>query len=228
MRNFFSDQCELLDIVVQYNPTIISLNELGTNVPDKIIKQRLFSYNIFSNKGTNSHGGVVLTVDKKLNTIQLKLDQLNIVAVQIILKNQIYAIVSIYSPPNETLSLQIMSSLTNTFRNIIIVGDLNAKHPNCDCTTINHNGKIHAEWLDKNDMYAIQNPGVKTSLRSDTTIDLLIITPTISLSQCITLSYTGSNHLPIYIELNSIILQASFYAISTSNVHRIPIHLFLD
>ncbi|CAF4851787.1 unnamed protein product, partial [Rotaria sp. Silwood2] len=110
------------------NPTIISLNELGTCVPDKIIKQLLFSYNIFTNKGTNPHGGVVLAIDKRLNAIQLKIEELNIVAVQLIIKNQTYAIVSIYSPPNESLPLKIMSSLRKNFKNIVIVGDLNAKH----------------------------------------------------------------------------------------------------
>ncbi|CAF4797729.1 unnamed protein product [Rotaria sp. Silwood1] len=177
-------------MVTQYNPTIISLNELGTHVPDKTIKQLLFSYNIFTNKGTNPHGGVVLAIDKKLNSIQIKIDQLNIVAVQLIIKNQTYAIVSTYSPPNEPLPLQIMLSLTKNFKNIIIVGDLNAKHPNWGCTSFNHKGKILAEWLDINEMYEIQNQGMKTSLRSDTTIDLVLTTPTISLSQCTTLPYT--------------------------------------
>ncbi|CAF2830796.1 unnamed protein product [Rotaria sp. Silwood2] len=119
IRHFFSNQCDLLDMVTQYNPTIISLNELGTHVPDKIIKQLLFSYNIFTSKGTNPHGGVVLAIDKKINSIQIKIDQLNIIAVQ------------------------------------LIVGDLNAKHPNWGCTSINHKGKILAEWLDVSEMYEI-------------------------------------------------------------------------
>ncbi|CAF4905657.1 unnamed protein product [Rotaria sp. Silwood1] len=210
-------------MVTQYNPTIISLNELGTHVPDKTIKQLLFSYNIFTNKGTNPHGGVVLAIDKKLNSIQIKIDQLNIVAVQLIIKNQTYAIVSTYSPPNEPLHLQIMSSLTKNFKNIIIVGDLNAKHPNWGCTSFNHKGKILAEWLDINEMYEIQNQGMKTSLRSDTTIDLVLTTPTISLSQCTTLPYTGSDHLPIFFELNGINLQGNSYIISKTywNIYRI-------
>ncbi|CAF4285393.1 unnamed protein product [Rotaria sp. Silwood2] len=148
------------------------------------------------NDSTNPHGGVVLAVDKKLNSIQIKIDQLNIVAVQLIIKNQTCAIVSIYSPPNELLPIQIMSSLTKNFKNIIIVGDLNAKHPN---------------W------------GYETSLRSDTTIDLVLTTPTIALSQCTTLPYTGSDHLPIFFDLSGINLQGNSYIISKTywNIYRI-------
>jgi hypothetical protein len=31
IRNFYSNQCDLLDIIEKYNPLIISLNELGTD-----------------------------------------------------------------------------------------------------------------------------------------------------------------------------------------------------
>jgi hypothetical protein len=35
IRHFYSNQVELVDIVNAFAPTIISLNELGTNVPKK-------------------------------------------------------------------------------------------------------------------------------------------------------------------------------------------------
>ncbi|CAF4501181.1 unnamed protein product, partial [Rotaria sp. Silwood2] len=177
----------------------------------------------FTNKGTNPHGGVVLAIDKRLNAIQLKIEELNIVAVQLIIKNQTYAIVSIYSPPNESLPLKIMSSLRKNFKNIVIVGDLNAKHTSWGCTTINHKGRILAEWLDNIGIYEIQNQGMKTSLRSDTTIDLVLTTSTLSLSQSQTLPYTGNDHLPLFFEFNGITLQDSYYTISKTywNIYRI-------
>ncbi|CAF1254897.1 unnamed protein product [Rotaria magnacalcarata] len=79
---------------------------------------------------------------------------------------------------------------------------------------MNHKGRLLAVWLDNNDKYTIQNHGMKTSLRSDTIIDLVLKTPTISLAPCGTLSYTGSDHLPILMELNGINLQDNNYIIS--------------
>jgi hypothetical protein len=87
IQYFYSNQCALLDIIAQHNPTIISLNELGTSVPHKTIKQLIFSYNIFMSKGTNAHGGVVLAIDKKVNAIPLNIEHLHIVAVQVIIKH---------------------------------------------------------------------------------------------------------------------------------------------
>ncbi|CAF4702751.1 unnamed protein product [Rotaria sp. Silwood2] len=116
-----------------------------------------------------------------------------------------------------------MSSLRKNFKNIIIVGDLNAKHTSWGCTTINHKGRILAEWLDNISIYEIQNQGMETSLPSDTTIDLVLITSTLSLSQCQTLPYTGSDQLPIFFEFNGITLQDSYYTISKTywNIYRI-------
>ncbi|CAM4979032.1 unnamed protein product [Rotaria socialis] len=214
IRYFHPNQCDLLDMISQHNPTVISLNKLGTIVSDKTIKQLLFSYNIFTSKGTNSHGGAVLAADKKLNAAPLNIHQLNCVAVQVIVKNQTYVLASIYSPPNEPVPLKTMSSLNRISKNVIIVGDLNVKHPNWGCTSMHHKGRLLVEWLENSDKYAIQNHGMKISLRSDTTIDLVLTTPTISLSHCGTLSYTGSDHLPILMELNGISLQDNNYTIS--------------
>ncbi|CAF4548907.1 unnamed protein product [Rotaria socialis] len=79
---------------------------------------------------------------------------------------------------------------------------------------MNHKGRLLAEWLENSDKYAIQNHGMETSLRSDTTIYLVLTTPTISLSHCGTLSYTSSDHLSILMELNGISLQDNNYTIS--------------
>ena len=61
--HFYSNQTDLVSIVQKHSPTI---NELGTVVPTKTIKQSLFSYNIYKVEGTNSHDGVVLAIDKKV------------------------------------------------------------------------------------------------------------------------------------------------------------------
>src|ERR1700679_3236187 len=46
IRSFYSNQADLIEMVNVNSPTIISLNELGTMVPNKIIKQLLYTYNI--------------------------------------------------------------------------------------------------------------------------------------------------------------------------------------
>jgi UTP:GlnB (protein PII) uridylyltransferase len=54
IRYFYSNQYELLDMIIRYNLTIISLNELGTIIPRKTLEKLLFSYNIFMKQGSNN------------------------------------------------------------------------------------------------------------------------------------------------------------------------------
>ncbi|CAF1390852.1 unnamed protein product [Adineta ricciae] len=105
IRHFYSNQCDLLDMITHRIPMIISLNEFGSPIPEKTIKQLLFSYNIVMKAGTNSHGGVVLAINKKLNEIPINSPESNIVAAEITINDETFIIASIYSPRNEKLSL---------------------------------------------------------------------------------------------------------------------------
>ena len=64
IRSFYANQVELIEMINVYAPTIISLNEHGTNIPENVIKQTLFSYKVYGREDTNAHGGVVLAMDK--------------------------------------------------------------------------------------------------------------------------------------------------------------------
>ena len=133
IRSFYSNEADLLEIVFSLSPAIVSLNELGTIVPTKTIKQLLFSYQVYSKAGTNAHGGAVLAIDKGLQPIPIDIDDPNVVAVEITTGRQHTVIASIYSPPTEFLPIAAMFSLLNRAKNIIIAGDFSAKHPERDC-----------------------------------------------------------------------------------------------
>jgi Endonuclease-reverse transcriptase len=213
IRSFYSNQADLTEMVNVNSPTIISINELGTTVPDKSIKQLLFTYNIYTKEGTNSHGGVVLAVDKKLKCQLVDLNEPNIIAVQTSIDDQQFVIASIYSPPTEQLPITAMSTLLNISKNIIIIGDLNAKHHDWGCPQINTKGRVLADWIINHNLNVL-NSGIKTSLRSNTTIDLFISSEVPETSQCHSLAYAGSDHLP---------LLTKFLGLNTSaDIHLVP------
>ncbi|CAF2956154.1 unnamed protein product [Rotaria sp. Silwood2] len=196
IRHFYSNQAELIDMVNVFSPNIISLNELGTTIPKKIINQLLFSYNVFFKEGTNSHGGVVLAIDKRLSCQQIETNEPNLIAVRIRIDDQQFVVASIYSPPTEQLPLTTMTKLVNEAKNVIIAGDLNAKHPDWGCPQVNTKGRELANWLIQHNLNVL-NGGIKSSLRSNTTIDLVISGEIPEASESKSLSYTGSDHLPI-------------------------------
>lgn len=203
IQYFYSNQCDLVDMVSEYSPTIISLNELGTTIPPKIIQNILFSYNIFYQIGTNAHGGVVLAIDKKLKAVPLNIVNPNVVAALVYVKDDPVVIASVYSPPTESLPITAMSSLMQFSKNVIIAGDLNAKHADWGCPQINTKGRQLSEWLLANEL-GILNAGTRTSLRSNTTIDLIIASYPPDTTRSTTLPYTGSDHLPVLTEFPSI------------------------
>ncbi|CAF4829068.1 unnamed protein product, partial [Rotaria magnacalcarata] len=75
-------------MVHAFSPSIISLNELGSLVPEKIIKRLLFSYNVYTKEGTNSHGGVVLAVNKRLKSHLVEINEPNVIAARITIENE--------------------------------------------------------------------------------------------------------------------------------------------
>ncbi|CAF1560300.1 unnamed protein product [Didymodactylos carnosus] len=187
IRSFYANQTDLLSLASDLYPSIISLNELGTVIPQKTVQSLLFPYNIYRKDGTNTYGGVVLAIDKKLKSVPLNIDVPNVVAVLVIFNTKTYVVASIYSPPEEPLSTAIMSSLMSFSKDVIICEDFNAKHVDWQCPTTNRKGRMLADWLTNNNILEIHNPGLITSRRSDTTIDLIISSEAPTTVDCRTL-----------------------------------------
>ena len=142
IRNFLSNQCELLEMIERFKPAVISINELGREISLKFIEKVLFSYKIFKAEGTNSHGGAVLAIDKRLNPLEIDLQQQpNIVAASIMVNNKPCTLISVYSPPKEPLPLSTISNILPKSQTNIILGDLNAKNQSWGCTQVNKKDK---------------------------------------------------------------------------------------
>ena len=57
IQHLYANQCDLVDMIEQHAPSIISLNELGTKIPPKTIQRLLFAYSVYQQSGINPHGG---------------------------------------------------------------------------------------------------------------------------------------------------------------------------
>ena len=165
IRHFYSNQADLVDMVNANCPSIISINELGTVVPDNTIKRPLFSYNIFTNKGSNTHGGVVLRIDKKLTSHPIEVDDPNIVAARVTVGSKQILVASIYSPSTEPIPFKVMDMFHEMSKNMIIAGDMNARHPDWGCSQVNTKGRLLAYWLNEHNLNVV-NSGMITSTRS--------------------------------------------------------------
>ena len=117
--------------------------------------------------------------------------------------NKSFAITSVYSPPTESLPLQYMTEILKMSKSNVIVGDFSAKHEQWGCSLRNKKGRELEQWLQMNDL-AVHNQGMTTSLRSETTIDLIISNEQQFLVQCQPLAYKRSDHIPIMVDFANI------------------------
>ncbi|CAF4982606.1 unnamed protein product, partial [Rotaria sp. Silwood1] len=112
IRSFNKNQCDLIDMVEKYKPTVISINELGKEIPTQVLAKSLFSYDIFKATGTNPHGGAVLAIEKQLKGVPIDCQQKpNIIAASMLVNNKHITITSVYSPLTQELQLEHMSTI---------------------------------------------------------------------------------------------------------------------
>ncbi|CAF4997839.1 unnamed protein product [Rotaria sp. Silwood1] len=101
-------------------------------------------------------------------------------------------------------------SLLLTYSNYtILLGDFNANHIDWGCSTTNPKGAQLLKWINDNNLI-IHNTNMSTSLRSSNTIDLIISNQQRDSIDCTLLSYTCSDHFPIFSEFSNILFQCKY------------------
>ena len=98
-----------------------------------------------------------------------------------------------------------MSSLLTHALQTILLGDFNVKHTEWGCLINNSKGEQLLKWINENKLI-LHNSNMKTSLRSSTTIDLIISNQQIGSVNSSLLPYTCSDHYPIFIEFSNIVI----------------------
>ena len=87
--------------------------------------------------------------------------------------------VVVYFPPSEVVPIHILNGLHRHNRNLIPIGDLNARHPNRHDVTSHSCGRRLAELIDEKQNLKIFNSSQST--RSRAVIDLIITSSHVSL-----------------------------------------------
>ncbi|CAF1492317.1 unnamed protein product [Rotaria magnacalcarata] len=121
----------------------------------------------------------------------------NVIAVRITVENGQFIVASICSSPTEPLPLSTMTNLLKKSKNIVLTGEFNAKHSDWNCAQVNSKGRILVDWLNKHNLKVLNN-GTRTSLHSNTIVDLVISSEIPETTESQTLPYMGSDHLPIF------------------------------
>ena len=89
-------------------------------------------------------------------------------------------------------------------RNLILVGDLNARHPSWHDLTSNSSGRRLAEWIDEKQNLRVFNTSQPTSTRSRAIIDLIVAPYRVSTeSAVIDENMRVTDHYPVHWQISS-------------------------
>ncbi|GBO09475.1 hypothetical protein AVEN_137417-1 [Araneus ventricosus] len=150
---------------------------------------------------------VALQETKLRKTTLLKADEdtdMEIQGISFVWRDRSIKVFNVYHPPNNK---QLQDNFNNiTGENIIILGDLNAKHPMWGCATQNTRGNELVNLVDDGG-FIVLNDGSPThssySYNTSEALDVSIISPDLQpLCNWSVLNNIDSDHRPILLEIN--------------------------
>lgn len=194
---------DIIHLINNVNAPIIILN--GThhnNDTIKLFKSHMFNLNVFTSKGSNACGGVLMGIHKSIPVSQVTqyADVDNLLVLDILISQQKLQLVTCYSPPTEAIPLPIFEQILRRNPNTIITGDLNAKHSTWSLSDENHKGKCLFTWMMSEKCsinMTVINKFVPTSTRSKATIDIILAPAQLATDNFKVLPSIGSDHLPV-------------------------------
>lgn len=98
----------------------------------------------------------------------------NLIVADIFNLDRTYTLAVVYSPPSEPVPIAVLDHLYDYNRNLILIGDFNARHSSWHDVVTNPQGQRLANWIDAKDNLHVFNSAQPTSARSDAIIDLVI------------------------------------------------------
>ena len=109
-----------------------------------------------------------------------------------------------YSPTSEEVPINILNRLHQYNRTLILIDDLNAKHPNWHDVTSNSCGHRLVEWIDGKQSMKVFNSSQTTPTRSRAVIDLISRPSHVSSDLTeIDQKMRVSDHYPVHLHLSS-------------------------
>ncbi|CAF4516232.1 unnamed protein product, partial [Rotaria socialis] len=181
-------------------PIVVLNGTYHTEAAAKSFSKHFNNYNIYSQEGTNSFGGVLIAVHRSIPVQQVDVFMKvpNIIALDIGSSHDKFQLATCYSPPNEKLPIALFNQIMKRNKNTILLGDLNAKHQSWSRSNENQKGHVLFDWLLTKSMTVV-NKYVATSTRSNATIDLILAPAQMTgiKTSFSVLPSMGSDHLPV-------------------------------
>ncbi|CAF3500209.1 unnamed protein product [Rotaria socialis] len=194
------DVFNLIDVTAS---PIIILNGTYHDVDTiKTFSSHFFNYNVYSMKGSNQFGGVLIAVHKSIRSkLSSTIDNvLNLIVLEVASDSDMFQLATCHSSPGEPIPLDIFDTSLQQNPNSISTDDLNAKHNSWSRSMESQKEQTLFNWLSTSQTTTpleIINKFISTSTRSNGTIDLIIAHAHMSSASFSVFPTMGNDHHPV-------------------------------
>ena len=196
LRNKIS---ELKEFFYHNNIDIMIVNETKLNSKCRC---SVSGYTCYRKDRDSAGGGVLIYIKNKIPASEVNFNLKNIEAIGVLVNELL--VVSAYLPPNKKLLNKELDAIFKAGKQVVLMGDLNAKHENWNCIDSNPNGEKLKRLLDKR-QYFLLAPDSATHIsycnnHNSSVIDIALV-KNISNCNISVINDLDSDHLPILLNL---------------------------
>lgn len=174
---FNNKYCDIYNFINTEEIDILSLNET-------FFKHKSTNHNLINgyimlrcDREYSNGGGVAIIIRNTLKFQVIKSssnEDHELIAIEIEDGSNKIVIVSVYTPPSSQSEFSFLNEFLNNYKNLIIIGDLNALHPMWFCNKSNKKGKLLAEIIEQKNIIVL-NDDQPTFTRSNNILDLALV-----------------------------------------------------
>ena len=169
---------DLIQYICSTYPTVWALTELHFNEHANYQLASFFKsrYIICFQRGTNQFGGACLGITRELpHRLVPKFNETqNLIVIDLFNQNKRITLATVYSPPSEKLPVTILDCLYQYNRNLILIGDFNARYFRWHDIITSAKGCQLDDWITEKENLRVYNSPQSTSTRSQAILDLII------------------------------------------------------
>jgi hypothetical protein len=190
---------ELVNFMISDNIDIVLLTE---TLLTKKINIRKYGLTFYRLDRPSNGGGVAIVIRDNIAHRKFEIpitNSLEVVAIEIKIRNCLHIIASAYKPPNIKLNLTDINNIMSLGNNVIIAGDLNCKDQMWYCKRGNRDGRLLRDFCESRPIRILfpDSPTFYPPKGNPSILDIVLAKGCHTLSNVEALSLLSSDHIPI-------------------------------
>lgn len=179
--------------------------------------------------------GVAILIKSDISHVPVTMPRthnLECTGIQLCLSGKNVTFIAAYQSPNLPLLCSDLDVIIDTYPSLVLMGDLNTKHPYWNCSTANLHGKILFNHMINNE-YDVCAPSTPTLIHYDCSRipsipDVVVAKGIQGIADMEALTSLSSNHLPVFFNIDGTYSRKSFITYNYNKADWVKYRKYLD